>query len=145
MVDFQTAELLNPSILLRFTEWFLSMVAWSCIVSKSVYNQSGNLVYGVTVLIFFWMVDMIYILIILLGYNKKLNLEDERLGAVNFGISTAGALFIFIGSCCVGASAGEFGVWQAGAAFSFFTCGAWIGSAVFAWRAMRGSFCWQRS
>jgi len=137
--------MLNISGILRVGEFTLSLIAWACVVSFKEYNQSTNLVYGVTVLILFWLLDLAWIVLFATGYHQKINLDQGKWGALNFGISSAGAFLIFIASCTIAADSSSVGVLQAGAAFSFFCCFNWVGSCVFAWREMRGGFCWESS
>ena len=79
--------------------------------------------------------------------KDRVNLDDGKWGTLNFGVSVAGAVLIFIGACTIAADAcmggGCNSTLQAGAAFAFFAAFAWIGSCLFAWRDMAGKFCWQ--
>lgn len=48
----------TPGGALRLAEWLLGMVAWCCVVSVKGYGHYSNLVYGVTVLIIFWLLGL---------------------------------------------------------------------------------------
>ena len=62
--------LANIPGLLRLLEFITSLIAWACIVSKSYYTNSGNLVYGVAVLIIFWLLDLVWIIIFATGLYR---------------------------------------------------------------------------
>lgn len=135
-------DILNAAGALRAAEFVLSLVSWACVVSWSPYNTDGALVYGVTVLIIFWLLDLAWLVIFGAGLKDRINLDAASWGAVNFGLSVAGALLLFVASCCLAAGSNGVTVVQVGTAFCFFTTGVWIVSCLFAWREMKGSFCW---
>jgi len=135
----------TPSGIVRILEWIFGMVAWCCVVSNSDYSHSSNLVYGVTVLIIFWLLGLFWLIIHIFGLTERLNFDSWP--SLNFGVSCAASLLIFIGfitiavdSCVNGVCSSQV---QAGAAFAFFAFICWTGSSLLAWKEMTGKFCWQ--
>ena len=154
----------TPSGIVRILEWIFGTVAWCCVVSDSTFKNSSNLVYGVTVLIIFWLLGLVLFSLSLFDeqWREKLPklssiLSEAILARLEIVISILGALFIFIAASCIAvdacdqknfiASHGNFGkcmeVYQNGAACAFIESIVWLADSLLAWKKIFGTFCWE--
>merc|ERR1711972_1077391 len=135
----------TPSGIVRILEWIFGMVAWCCVVSEGNYTHSSNLVYGVTVLVIFWLLGLVWLILHIFDIKERLNFEAWP--SLNFGVSSAASILIFIAFITIAVDACVNKVcvstFQAGAAFAFFAFICWTASSLLAWKEMTGKFCWQ--
>lgn len=130
--------------ILKIVEFVLALIAWACTVSNKYYAASSNLVYGVTVLIIFWCFNFFWILLLATQFYKRINLTSLQWTVLNFFYSGLACLLIFAGACCMAVSDAGVSVWQAGAAFAFFTSFAYLFSVVVALRDWLGRWFWEK-